>query len=148
MNFAAPFDSPLGLIEMQSADGLTLSALRFVEHTEATDRLPIFDEAREWLRRYFAGEDPGEFDHIDLRGTEFQRRVWRELRRVPYGRQITYGQLARRVGCRSARAVGQAVGANPLLLITPCHRVVGAGGLGGFAAGATRKAALLALEGE
>ena len=82
-------------------------------------------------------------------GTEFQQAVWNEARRIPYGSTVSYGELARRVGRpRAARAVGAAMGANPLLLIVPCHRVVGAdGSLTGFGCGLDVKERLLHLEG-
>ena len=82
-----------------------------------------------------------------LRGSEFRLKVWHELLTIPYGHTLTYGSLARRIGCRSPQAVGGAVGHNPIALIVPCHRVVGAGGaLTGYAAGLGRKAALLNME--
>lgn len=86
---------------------------------------------------------------LDVRGTEFQRRAWREVSRVPYGATTTYGGVARRLGHpRLARAVGAAMGANPLPILVPCHRVIGAGGaLSGYSAGSQVKAALLELEG-
>lgn len=86
---------------------------------------------------------------LDPVGTPFQKSVWNELRRIPRGQTITYGELARRVGNpKSVRAVAQACGANPILLLVPCHRVIGAdGSLTGFAAGVERKRALLDLEG-
>jgi AraC family transcriptional regulator of adaptative response/methylated-DNA-[protein]-cysteine methyltransferase len=85
---------------------------------------------------------------LDPVGTEFQRTVWTELRRIPRGARISYGELARRIGSpKAVRAVAQACGANPLLLVIPCHRVVGANGaLTGFAAGIERKKALLERE--
>lgn len=86
---------------------------------------------------------------LDLRGTPFQRRVWEEVGRIPWGHTATYGDLARRLGAPgSARAIGAAVGANPVLLLVPCHRVLGASGrLTGYAGGLDRKARLLRLEG-
>lgn len=88
---------------------------------------------------------------LDLEGTtEFRRRVWQRLREIPRGRVVSYGELARELGGGSgaARAVGGAVGSNPLPIVIPCHRVVRAdGGLGGFGGGLPRKAALLRLEG-
>lgn len=107
--------------------------------------------ALDLLERYLAG-DPVAFDvPLDLEGTtEFQRRVWQRLREIPRGRVVSYGELARELGSGpgAARAVGGAVGSNPLPVVIPCHRVVRAdGGLGGFGGGLPRKAALLRLEG-
>ena len=85
---------------------------------------------------------------IELDGTEFQRAVWRELSKIPYGETISYGELARRVGRpKGPRAVGQANGKNPIAIIVPCHRVVASNGLGGYGGGLAMKRALLALEG-
>jgi len=101
------------------------------------------------LTRYLRGEpaNPAELPAV-LDGTPFQMAVWREARRIPYGRTVTYGELARRLGKPgAARAVGLALGANQVPLIVPCHRVVAAGGLGGFASGEGLKEELLRLEG-
>lgn len=105
---------------------------------------------REPLLRYFAGE-PEDFATVplDLRGTEFQLRVWEALRRIPWGQVRTYGGIAQDVGSpRAMRAVGQANHVNPVPVIVPCHRVVEAGHhLGGYGGGPERKTRLLALEG-
>ena len=114
----------------------------------------ILDQARNWLGRYLAGErpDPSELP-LAPRGTAFQLATWKELLRIPYGRTCTYGQIARalerHLGRRvSARAVGQAVGRNPIAVIVPCHRVMGASGrLTGFGGGINAKIALLDHEG-
>lgn len=111
---------------------------------------PIARRLVEELSRYFAGE-PVRFDVLPLdlsAGTAFQRRVWRALRRVPFGATIAYGELARKAGCPgAARAVGQAVGANPIPVVIPCHRVIRSdGGLGGFSAGLGIKRRLLRHE--
>jgi methylated-DNA-[protein]-cysteine S-methyltransferase len=101
------------------------------------------------LRSYFAGES-GQFDlPIRLQGTDFQQLVWAELQALRFGERISYGELARRIGRPSAsRAVGLANGRNPIGIIVPCHRVVGAGGsLTGYAGGLDRKIRLLTLEG-
>jgi O-6-methylguanine DNA methyltransferase len=101
------------------------------------------------LREYFS-RIRCEFDlPLDARGTEFQKAVWAEIARIPYGATTTYGEIARRVGHpRATRAVGGAVGANPLSIVVPCHRVLGAGGtLTGYGGGLEVKAALLRLEG-
>ncbi|MGI5481291.1 methylated-DNA--[protein]-cysteine S-methyltransferase [Streptomyces lavendofoliae] len=102
------------------------------------------------LRDYFAGR----LTRFDLlyadTGTDFQRRVWRALEDIPYGTTVTYGEIAARVGAPGAgvRAVGTAIGRNPLLVVRPCHRVIGAdGALRGYAGGLERKERLLGLEG-
>ena len=100
------------------------------------------------LREYFSGTRH-EFDlSLDVRGTPFQRIVWDQVARTPYGTTTTYGEIARRIGRpKAARAVGGANGANPLPIIIPCHRVIGAGGaLTGYGAGLATKATLLQLE--
>lgn len=115
--------------------------------------LPVFVETAQWLDRYFDGREPGATPPLRLRGTPFQRAVWALLLRIPYGSTTSYGELARQLAARegfsrvSARAVGGAVGRNPIAVILPCHRVVGAkGALTGYAWGLERKAALLELE--
>lgn len=116
--------------------------------TWRNDRLEIFEETRMWLDIYFAGQEPDFTPRIVLNGTTFRNRVWNELLRIPYGATITYGELAKKVGCHSARAIGNAVGHNPISIIVPCHRVVGSGGtLTGYAGGIDRKKALLTMEG-
>lgn len=110
-----------------------------------------FAEAQRQLDAYFAGErDRFELEFTDGTGTEFQRRVWHALEDIPYGTTVTYGEIGERVGAQRAelRAVGAAIGANPLLVVRPCHRVIAAdGGMRGFAAGVERKVELLTHEG-
>ncbi|WP_345719197.1 methylated-DNA--[protein]-cysteine S-methyltransferase [Actinomyces procaprae] len=109
--------------------------------------------ARAWLECYFAGEDPGPIPALAPTGTDFQRRVWDRLRTIPRGQTTTYGRIAADLAAAtgrptSARAVGSAVGRNPISILVPCHRVLGAdGSLTGYAGGPDRKAALLRLEG-
>ncbi|MBQ9660237.1 MAG: methylated-DNA--[Bacteroidales bacterium] len=113
---------------------------------QARPGLPVFEEARRWLDVYFSGREPDFTPPVGLRGTPFQRAVWAQLLLIPYGQTVTYGQLARQLDT-SARAVGGAVGYNPVSLIVPCHRVVGAAGrLTGYAGGLDRKVQLLELE--
>ncbi|HAM14670.1 MAG TPA: cysteine methyltransferase [Eggerthellaceae bacterium] len=117
------------------------------------DDLPIFEQARSWLDRYFAGAapDPRELP-LAARATAFQLRVREAMLDIPYGQITTYGAIAERIGCEtgkrsSARAVGGAVGHNPLCLIVPCHRVLGANGsLTGFGGGIDMKVKLLEHE--
>ena len=110
---------------------------------------PIASEAARQLRAYFAGE-LRRFDlPLDMRGTDFQLRVWRELERIPYGETRSYLQIAEAIGAALAvRAVGAANGANPLPIVVPCHRVIGASGkLVGYGGGLPLKKRLLQLEG-
>lgn len=110
---------------------------------------PIAAEAARQLQAYFAGE-LREFDlPLDLHGTDFQLRVWRELERIPYGETRSYSQIAAAIGAPQAvRAVGAANGANPIPIVVPCHRVIGAGGkLVGYGGGLPLKKRLLELEG-
>ena len=110
---------------------------------------PIATEAVRQLRAYFAGQ-LRHFDlPLDLRGTDFQLRVWRELERIPYGETRSYLQIAEAIGApRAVRAVGAANGANPIPIVVPCHRVIGASGkLVGYGGGLPLKKRLLQLEG-
>ena len=115
---------------------------------EVRDDLPVFDAARGWLVKYFAGKQPPITDLVlQPGGSDFRQGVWKILCDIPYGETLTYGAIARQLGCKSAQAVGGAVGHNPISLIIPCHRVVGAdGGLTGYAGGVDVKRRLLALE--
>ncbi len=119
--------------------------------TEAADgHAPVFDVAREWLAAYFSSaSERGPAVALDLRGTEFERAVWREIQAIPAGQTTTYGDIAATLERRDAsRAVGAAVGANPVSLVVPCHRVIGLdGGLTGYGGGLPRKEWLLRHEG-
>ena len=146
-------DSPIGPLTL-AGEGSTLTNLRMVEQTYEPDRADwllddrAFPDAVEQLDAYFAGELQ-EFDlSLRLSGTEFQRRVWNALRTIPYGETRTYGEIAQQIGAPTAfRAVGLANGHNPIAVIVPCHRVIGANGsLTGFGGGLERKSALLELE--
>ncbi|GAA4905509.1 methylated-DNA--[protein]-cysteine S-methyltransferase [Streptomyces coeruleoprunus] len=110
----------------------------------------VFEGVAAQLREYFAGRLVRFDIPFVAGGTDFQRRVWRALEDIPYGTTVSYGDIAAHVGVRGAgvRAVGTAIGRNPLLVVRPCHRVIGAdGSLRGYAAGADRKERLLGLEG-
>ena len=156
MDFTVHYRSPLGGITLAS-DGTALTGLwfdgqkHFAEtlspmHTERPD-LAVFDETCRWLDLYFAGQRPDFVPPLKPSGTAFRRAVWRQLMAIPYGQTSTYGEIASRLACRSAQAVGNAVGHNPVSLIIPCHRVVGSdGALTGYAGGLDRKAWLLRTE--
>ena len=143
------FTSPIGPLTLHASDGkITSLWMEDDDPPEHRDDTPPLDEARRQLEAYFAGE-LREFDlPLAPSGSEFQLRVWKELSRIPYGETISYGELARRVGDPTkARAVGAANGRNPLPVIVPCHRVIGAdGSLTGFGGGLDRKRRLLELE--
>ena len=118
------------------------------EPTWKENRRGVVAEAVRQLKDYFAGAR-SDFDlPVQPEGTEFQRRVWRSLQEIPYGDTISYGELARRVGNpQASRAVGAANGQNPIPIVIPCHRVIGANGkLTGFGGGLPTKELLLALE--
>ena len=147
--------SPLGEITLCSADGCAISGLWLntqevhLENAERCDSRAVFHETRLWLKRYFAGERmrAGEIP-LEYCGTDFRKRVWSELLTIPYGTTVSYGELAKRIGCSSAQAVGQAVGRNPIPILVPCHRVIGSdGALTGYAGGLDKKRILLKIEG-
>ncbi|MEO6456843.1 MAG: methylated-DNA--[protein]-cysteine S-methyltransferase [Chloroflexia bacterium] len=150
------FGSPVGPV-LLTCDGTGLTGLYMVEHKHgeqvredwiADDTAVPFREVRQQLAAYFAGTLT-EFDlPLAMRGSDFHRSVWEELRAIPFGSTISYGELAQRLGNPNAsRAVGLANGRNPVSIIVPCHRVIGANGkLVGYGGGLPRKAALLAFE--
>ena len=164
--FTATYTSPLGPIVIES-DGQAITSLRFsIEKASITSKeapketaitIPIIAETLRWLEDYFAGKrmenattGKKEGCRIAVRpkGTPFQQRVWQALLTIPYGETVSYGEIARMVGCKSAQAVGQAVGRNPIALIIPCHRVIAAHGkIGGYEYGTEIKKKLLELEG-
>ncbi len=146
--------SPIGPLTLLSREG-RLTNLVMHEQAHATTPPPgsrreddAFAGVADQLEEYFAG-DRTEFDvPLELEGTDFQRRVWTQLRAIPYGETISYGELARRVGRpKGPRAVGQANGRNPIPIIVPCHRVLASNGIGGYGGGLKLKRALLAIEG-
>lgn len=162
--FFTEYQTPLigKLILAASADGLTdcwfehdrFSKNRSLDGYERNGRFPVLVQVTEWLDRYFAGDKPSPRELLLVpKGTEFQLLVREAMLDIPYGETRTYGWIAQRIEektgkPRSARAVGGAVGRNPLGLIVPCHRVMGAGGnLTGFGGGLSTKARLLEHEG-
>ena len=152
IHIASPVGTLILAAENNQITALVIQGQKYEERHlsgEGQEReIPVLTQAKGWLERYFAGEQP---DPAVLplapKGTAFQQRVWKELRTIPYGHTISYGALAARLGS-SARAVGSAVGRNPLSILIPCHRVISAdGSLCGYAGGLSAKEALLRLEG-
>jgi methylated-DNA-[protein]-cysteine S-methyltransferase len=145
------YHSPLGGIVLNS-NGEALTGLRFAGEQTLLEDLDIqnnhvFETAYRWLGLYFSGCKPDFMPLLAPSGTLFQQSVWRLLLTIPYGQTVSYGDIAQRLHCRSAQAVGRAVGRNPVAIMIPCHRVVGAdGSLTGYAYGLDRKQWLLSHE--
>lgn len=161
MDYTYHYESPLGGITV-SGNGDALTGLWFdgqahfasaLSDAHEDRKLPVFLETARWLDLYFSGSLPDFTPPLFMLGTPFRKAVWEILLSIPYGKTVTYGQiaaiLAKKQGVDrvSARAVGSAVGHNPISLIVPCHRVIGAdSSLTGYAGGLDRKRALLMLE--
>lgn len=156
------YNSPLGRLAMRS-DGSALIGLGLASQQAAVataagtrpqeESLPIFQETARWLETYFRGRAPSFTPKLKLSGSDFQKRVCEIMLTIPFGETVTYGEIAvqiareRGIPRMSAQAIGGAVGANPILIIVPCHRVIGAdGNLTGYGAGMERKIQLLKLE--
>jgi methylated-DNA-[protein]-cysteine S-methyltransferase len=145
--------SPLGEL-LLTADGEGLTGIQFPRHQPSPPAHwkrdpPRFDEVGRQLRAYFAGE-LRDFDlPLAMGGSPFERRVWSALGKIPYGKTVSYGHIAARIGQpKACRAVGLANGKNPIPIVVPCHRVIGAdGGLAGYGGGLDVKRRLLELEG-
>ena len=161
MDYTHHYESPLGGITLAS-DGEALIGLWFDgqkyfadslgrEHKEQP--LPVFDEANRWLDIYFSGRAPDFTPPLSMKTTQFRKAVWEIMLTIPYGKTMTYGEIADRIAKEkglvrmSAQAVGGAVGHNSISLIIPCHRVVGTNGsLTGYAGGIDKKVKLLTME--
>ena len=144
--------SPIGVLQLEATEN-ALVAIRFKESKQAdaentVSTNPVIDETVAQIDAYFQGQLTTCDLPLDLRGTEFQQSVWQALCKIPYGQTISYLQLANRLGDpKKVRAVGSANGKNPIPVIIPCHRVVGADGtLVGYSGGISRKKALLRHE--
>lgn len=164
MYYSTTYESPLGILTLccdeKNLMGLWLTEQKYSESfvdKQAAERedMSVFHTVRQWLDRYFAREKIG-IEGIPLapQGSDFRQQVWKILCEIPYGEVITYGEIAERIAQQrgvpkmSAQAVGGAVGHNPISIIIPCHRVVGANGnLTGYGGGIEKKIQLLTLEG-
>ncbi len=141
-------ESPVGTLLLE-AEGGAITRLEYVDHAGRDDSCPLLDEAEGQLREYFEGKRRAFDLPLAPEGTAFQRRVWAALREIPWGEVRSYGDIARRIGQPGAtQAVGGANHRNPIAILIPCHRVIGAdGGMTGYGGGLDRKRALLRLEG-
>lgn len=155
MTYTYNYSSPLGEILLAANDnsltGLWFYGAKYFAaelEDERTEKLtPVLRQTLRWLDIYFSGSEPDFMPPLELHGSDFRRRVWAELEKIPYGETVTYGEIAKKLGVKSAQAVGGAVGHNPVSIIVPCHRVLGAdGSLTGYAGGTDKKARLLELE--
>lgn len=161
MEYFDTYDSPPGEITL-CCDGVHLTAVfftgqkygeQYLSPSAVQSSFPVLEETKAWLGQYFHGNIPDRLPPIKLNGTPFQKCVWDLLLEIPYGETTTYGTLARKVAQKlgkdrmSAQAVGSAVGRNPVSILVPCHRVMGAdGSLTGYAGGVDKKEYLLKLE--
>ena len=161
MQYISHYHSPIGDI-LLAADDIGMTGLWFEgqkyfalhldkEHKE--EELPVFTKTKRWLDIYFSGKEPDFTVPLHLMGTSFQKEVWEILCSIPYGKTITYGEIAEKIAFKrglkrmSAQAVGGAVGHNPISILVPCHRVIGSNGsLTGYAGGIDKKNKLLTLE--
>ena len=151
------YDSSLGRIMMagngEALTGLWFTGQKYFAETLAAGyaekEIPVLSDTKRWLDLYFNGRIPDFTPPLEMRGSAFRRAVWEILLSIPYGRTVTYGEIAGRIAGRNgaAQAVGGAVSHNPVSLIIPCHRVIGAdGSLTGYAGGTDRKSCLLRME--
>ena len=141
--------APFGMLRIESTDG-QISSIQRVDRSEiATSKMsPVLEQCIEQLNRYFEGTCTTFDLPIRLEGTEFQKEVWQHLENIPFGKTTTYGTIAKQCGdFKKNRAVGMANGQNPVAIVIPCHRVIGAdGSLTGYAGGLEMKKWLLAHE--
>ena len=161
MIFTSEYSSPLGTITLACDEtaitGLWFNGQRYFASTlsgeHRIEETPLLRQAKQWLEVYFSGQEPDFLPPLRYDSTPFRKQVCDIMRTIPYGKTMTYGEIAAKLAKQrglarmSAQAVGGAVGHNPISLMIPCHRVVGAGGsLTGYGGGIWRKAKLLELE--
>jgi methylated-DNA-[protein]-cysteine S-methyltransferase len=148
MEYKSSYKSPLGFLILKS-DGLAVTEISFSERdVQEENDCAVLLKCNQQMDDYFSGKSFGFDLPLNPEGTQFQQKVWDELLKIPYGETITYHELAVRLGdSKAVRAVGTANGRNPLAIIIPCHRVIGAGNkLIGYAGGLDRKLWLLEHE--
>lgn len=142
------YKSPIGILEIELEDNIILGLKLVKAHENLSERIEYFAEVAKQLDEYFAGKRTKFELNILPKGTEFQKKVWKELSKIPYGKTKSYQEIAKLIGNTNAqRSVGLTCNRNPILLIIPCHRVISKNGdIGGFAYGNTIKQKLLEIE--
>ena len=162
MEYFYKIKSPVGLLTV-SSDGNNISGLwiegqkhflKTLDRDAVEQKLPVFEDVKNWLDIYFSGREPDFMPPLSPKGSPFQQKIWKYLCGIPYGKTAAYGDLAKKFESQnkgrrmSARAVGGAVGRNPVSILIPCHRVIGKNNsLTGYAGGIAVKTKLLQLEG-
>jgi methylated-DNA-[protein]-cysteine S-methyltransferase len=158
MEYIHKIKSPVGILTVAS-DGTNITGLwidgqkyfaKTLEKDVLTKNLPIFENVQKWLNIYFSGKYPEFMPPLMPKGSPFQKTIWNNLCKIPYGQTATYGKIANEFEGKptSARAVGNAVGHNPISILIPCHRVIGKDNkLKGYAGGLNKKIQLLKIEG-
>lgn len=154
--YKTTYQSPFGTCTLvgdeQGLSGLWFNNQKYFCEGYTKEKLiqkdEYFIDATNWLDRYFSGEKPDIFElKLNARGSEFRIKVWEALCKIPYGKTVTYGEIAKELSIQSPRAIGNAVSHNPILIIVPCHRVVGKNsGISGYSAGIATKINLLKHE--
>lgn len=138
------FVSLLGPITIFEEGGKIISLL--FSYSEHSDSSPLLEKAKEEIEEYFQGKRKTFDLPLNAKGTEFQKRVWKELLDIRYGETLSYGEIGDRIGTKAYRAIGNACGKNPIPILIPCHRVVGKDNIGGFSLGLDLKRKLLDME--
>jgi methylated-DNA-[protein]-cysteine S-methyltransferase len=162
MEYIHKIESPVGVLTVssdgQNISGLWIEGQKYFAKTLGKDvlekSLPVFEDVRKWLDIYFSGKEPDFMPPLMPKGSPFQKSVWNNLCKIPYGQTTSYGELAKQFELEnngkhtSARAIGGAVGHNPISILIPCHRVIGKNyNPTGYAGGIPKKLKLLKLEG-
>ena len=148
MKAQTTFSSPLGMLEITEEDGALVSILFVSSSTPPTPpSTPLLSKAKNEMEEYFRGERSSFTLPLSPKGTPFQKKVWEITSTIGYGETKSYGEIAEIMGSKAYRAIGSALGANPLPIVIPCHRVKAKASIGGYSGGLDKKRILLSIEG-